>query len=132
MPSQRLKPHGPPETKITGSEYRLAVGRHVYDTGNPTDIAVQLHRMGDEASLDLIQIVANTPLTTAQIEKVLQFVQLAFGMTNQLLDRANLQPKSTVVLLQYLTSTTEDEETLAAIATTKQLVLTAASAPIGH
>ena len=98
MDSHSLKlPSHKPDTNITPAAYRLALVQRIFELGNPSANAIQLHRMGDEAGLDLVKILGTTSLSTAQVNTALQIVHLAFEKTSQLVDQANLQPTATLV-----------------------------------
>jgi hypothetical protein len=113
----------------SAEEWRLQLVKHLMQTPNEvTDSAVQLHRMGDEAAVDVLKVLgASSSPTTADLQTALDIIHTAFEKPIAILDPINEKPRAAIFLLQYLGSIAREPATNQRIADEVKFVRAAAS-----
>lgn len=84
--------------------------------------STQLHRMGDFAGMALVKLVGTKPLTTTEIQTLLDIVHRAFELPQAIVRASNRDPGATLFLLSYLELTTQDEGIKSSIANEREYV----------
>jgi len=120
---------GPWAGPVTPEEYRLQTVKWLLELPSPLQNGmVQLHRMGDEASADLLKILAGRPpLANAEKQTALDIVRISFEHPHSILKPENHQPNAALTLLQQLNAGTQDFVLKLKIADTKQAIFNALS-----
>jgi hypothetical protein len=120
---------GPSAGPVTPEEYRLQTVKWLLTLPSPLKNGmVQLHRMGDEASADLLRILASRPpLTDAEERTALDIIRISFEHPHSILKPENRQPNAVLTLLQQLDAGTQNFTLKLLIADTKQAIFNALS-----
>jgi hypothetical protein len=78
--------------------------------------------MGDFAGMALVKLVGTKPLTTTEIQTLLDIVHRAFELPQAIVRASNRDPGATLFLLSYLELTTQDEGIKSSIANEREYV----------
>jgi hypothetical protein len=95
---------------LSGEEWRLKLVARLLSFPSPVkNGAIQLHGMGDEASVDLLKILGGKNLLTVpDSQAALDIIHLAFEQPDSIIDPANKTPQATISLLHYISSKSTD------------------------
>jgi hypothetical protein len=107
--SYSLKPPPTPRVKYSAEEYRLLTIEHLMEQPSPLQVGnPQLHRLGDQAAVDIMKILGGKSASDAQIPTILDMLRKAYEVPKAILIHADRQPKASLFLLGALESHTED------------------------
>jgi hypothetical protein len=87
----------------------------------------QLHRLGDQAAVDIMRVLGEKTLTEAQMPTVLDMLHKAFERPAAIVNHSNRAPRATSFLLQVLDTSAQDQSIKQRIAETKAFVAVAAA-----
>lgn len=129
-----LKPSNQPHVFAGPEEFRLEIVRRLMlgPTSRPTTGSVQLHRMGDEAAVDIVKILGGgTSLSAAGALTVLDIVHTAFEHPLSIASPSDQHPNATLFLLHWMDTSTQDRELKGHIGEAIQCVQEAAKTTAG-
>jgi hypothetical protein len=103
-----VEPGGPPP-KYTPEEFRLLTIKLLMERPSPLLVGnAQLHRLGDQAAVDIMKILGGKSASDAQIPTILDMLRKAYEVPKAILIHADRQPKASLFLLGALEGHTED------------------------
>ena len=124
-----LKPGGPP-VKYTAEEFRVLTLKRLMEHPSPLQVGdVQLHRLGDQAAVDIMKILGGKSASEAQIPTILDMLRKAYELPKAILVAADRQPRASLFLLGALEGQTEDWSLKQRISEMKQSLQAVTSNP---
>lgn len=95
--------------EVTPESYRLAVIQTVIHEGTPISRVRLLHRMGDDAAVNVIKTIGmESSQTEAEKDTILAILDSAFARPSAIVTASDRQPRVTFFLLQSLERSSED------------------------
>jgi hypothetical protein len=118
--SYSLKPVGTPP-KYSAEESRVLLIKRLMEQPSPSPAgSIQLHRLGDQAAVDIMKILGGKSVSDAQIPTILDMLRKAYELPKAILIAADRQPKASLFLLSALEDHTEDSSLKQRISEMKQ------------
>jgi hypothetical protein len=125
------KPNGGPHAKISPEDFRLLTIKHLMQSPSPLQVGnAQLHRLGDQAAVDIMKVLGTGTPSEAQVPTILDMLRKAYERPAAILKPSDRQPKAVLFLLQALDSATQNQSIKLNIAQTKEFIATAAGAVV--
>lgn len=121
----------PADSPGSAEEYHIQGIKRLMSMPSPLKFGqIDLNRMGDEASTDVLKILGTNPsLTSEQQKTVLDIVHMSFEHPAAILNPADKKPLAATFLLRFLRNTTQDEAVKARVTTELEFVQKAAALP---
>jgi hypothetical protein len=124
-----VRPRGP-HPKYSAEEFRLLTIKRLMEQPSPLQVGnAQLHRLGDQAAVDIIRTLGGKTVSDAQIPTILDMLRKAYELPKAILIAADRQPKASLFLLGALEGHTEDSSLRQRISEMRQNLQTVASNP---
>ena len=124
-----LKPGGP-HPKYSAVEFRLLTMKRLMERPSPLQVGnAQLHRLGDQAAVDIMKILGGASVSDAQMPTILDMLHKAFEVPKAIILIADRQPKASLFLLGALEGYTQDWNLKQRISEMKQGIQAATSNP---
>lgn len=124
-----MKPNNKPHVFSGPEEFHVAMVRRkmLQSNPNPTTGSPQLHRMGDEAAVNIMKVLGEgVPLSGTNELTILDMIHTAFEFPEAIMVPFDQHPDATFFLLRWMDSSTQDQDLKERIAQTKQYVQAAA------
>jgi hypothetical protein len=100
---------GGPHPKYSVEEFRLLTIKRLMERPSPLQVGdAQLHRLGDQAAVDIMRILGGASVSDAQIPTILDMLQKAYERPRAILVAADRGPKAGLFLLGALEGYAQD------------------------
>jgi hypothetical protein len=118
--------------KRSAQEFRLVVIQRLMERPSPLTVGdAQLHRLGDQAAVDIMKVLGENALGEAQTPTVLDMLHKAFERPAAIVNHSDRAPKAASFLLRVLDAEAQDQIVKQRIAETREFVAdAAASCPV--
>lgn len=124
-----MKPNNKPHVFSGPEEFHVAMVRRkmLQSNPNPTTGSPQLHRMGDEAAVNIMKVLGEgVPLSGTNELTILDMIHTAFEFPEAIMVPFDRHPDATFFLLRWMDSSTQDQDLKERIGQTRQYVQAAA------
>jgi hypothetical protein len=116
--------------KYSAEDFRLLTIKRLMEQPSPLLVGnAQLHRLGDQAAVDIMKILAGKSVSDAQVPTILDMLRKAYELPKAILIAADRQPKASLFLLGALEGHTEDSSLKQRISEMRQDLQTVTSNP---
>ena len=112
--------------ELTPESYRRAVIDAIMQEGTPIKRARLLHRMGDDAAVNVLRVIGEKQsLTPTQKETILAILETAFQRPESISNANDKEPRVTLFVLQWISASAENDALKRQATQTRQKVLEA-------